>query len=809
MIALVVAAVVMPVHVATPPRLDGWLDDPVWATATPFTAFVQKNPDAGGAGSEPTAVRILYDDEALWIRIDCVQRRSPIVRRLTRRDREVDSDRVEVDLDSRATGRDAFHFEVNAAGVLVDALRYDDTEINPDWDENWDAQVAATEAGWSAELRIPFRVLRYASAAGQRWGVQVRRFISARQETDELSPIPRGEAGETSRYGALGPFQALPDRASIELRPFALASIAHAPDGTLTPRASLGGDLKWHLTPTLTLDMTINPDFAQVEADQRVLNLSTSETFYPEKRPFFLEGTELFVAPIQVLYTRRIGHAPDGPAVPDGEVARAAPDPSRLWTAAKLTGTAGADTQIGALAAVTGENRVTTDDATGAHDRIVEPWTGYAALRVRRGLGERGYLGTFATAVGRFERQDYPSAGTDVLCPDGSTARAGARCTHDALVAGIDGRWRSSSGAFLVESDLAVSAARGGPPRVQRDGTVIASGDSSPQARIRAAKEDSGPVFDVTAEADGRRFDLNDAGYLERSNFFHTDWNAGWKDATPGTIVRESTTQLEWFYWRNWRGERINGGYQVNTHVVFANYWQAFTELHWRPARFDDREVGDGTALERSGRLGWEFAIETDPRQRVTAGWSQSAYFVSHGLTYTGEGDVTFHALPQLDVELLPSVLVARGEPRYVLTDPATGDHVFGRQRALAAGATLRATYTFTPRATLQLYGQLFGESVAYRDFGSVAASDREVLLRDIVPAGAPAAETSKSGAVLNASAVLRWEWRLGSTLYAVYSRAQGADRAFGSLDGAPIPWTRGLGAMSTQVFLLKLSYWF
>jgi len=809
MIALVVSAVVvMPVRLTAPPRLDGRLDDPAWEAATAFTDFVQKNPDAGRPGSEPTAVRFLYDDEALWVGIDCVQQRSPIVRRLTRRDREVDSDRVEVDLDSRATGRDAFHFQVNAAGVLVDALRYDDTEINPDWDENWEAQVAATETGWSAELRIPFRALRYMSAPGQRWGLQVRRFISARQETDELAPIPRGEAGETSRYGALGPFQALPDHASLELRPFALTSIERAPDGKLTPRASLGGDLKWHLTPTLTLDMTINPDFAQVEADQLVLNLSTYETFYPEKRPFFLEGAELFAAPIQVLYTRRIGRVPDAPVLAGGEVARAAPDPSRLWTAAKLTGTTGGDTQIGALAAVTGDNRVTTDDATGAHERVADPWSGYAALRVRRGLGERGYLGTFATAVGRFETQDYPRAGMGVLCPDGSTTTVGARCTHDALVAGIDGRWRSRSDAYLVEGDVAASTVRGGPPRVQRDGIVIASGDSSPQARLRAAKEDNGPVFDVAVEADGRRFDINDAGYLERANFIHTDWNAGWKDTTPGKLIRESTTFLEFFYWRNWRGERINGGYQVNTHILFANYWQMFTELHWRPAHFDDREVGDGTALQRSGRLGWELAIESDPRERITASWSQAAYFVAHGITYTGDGDVMLHALPQLDVELLPSVLVARGEPRYVLTDPATGDHVFGRQSALAVGATLRTTYTFTPRATLQLYGQLFGESVAYRDFGSVAAADREVELGDIVPTSAPTMDTSSSSTILNASVVFRWEWRLGSTLYAVYSRSQGADRVFGSQGDVSIPWTRGLGAASTQVFLLKLSYW-
>ncbi len=808
MIAIVLAVVaIAPMRVTTSPHLDGRLDDAAWASAVEFSAFIQKNPDAGGPGSEPTSLRIVYDDQALWIGIACTQQHSRIVRRLTRRDREVDSDRVEVDLDSRSTGRDAFHFGVNAAGVLVDALRYNDTEINPDWDENWEAQVAETPTGWSAEIRMPFRVLRYARAGGKPWGIQVRRFISVRQEIDELAPIPRGEAGETSRYGTLGPFEVLPGASSLEVRPFALTSIARMPDHTSSPRATIGGDLKWHITPTLTANISVNPDFAQVEADQQVLNLSTYETYYPEKRPFFLEGAELFAAPIQVLYTRRIGHVPDAPALAEGEVARAAPEPARLWTAGKLTGTLGADTQMVALGAVTGADRVTTDDALGSHDRIADPWTGYAAFRVRRGLGERGYVGAFATAVTPFERDGYARLGGGVLCPDGNTVVIGARCTHDALVGGIDGRWRSASGAYIAEADVAGSEIHGGPPRTQRDGIVIASGDASPQARVRLAKEGNGPVFDITTEAAGRRFDINDAGYLERANFIHTDESVGWRDSTPGDVVRESTTQLEYFYWRNWRGERISGGYQLNTHLTFANYWSLFTELHWRPAHFDDREVGDGTSLQRSGQLGWELSIASDPRKRVIASWSQSTYFLAHGPMYTGDGDVTIHALPQFDIELLPSVLVARGEDRYVLTDP-NGDHVFGRQFAFAAGVTLRTTYTFTPRATLQAYGQLFGESVAYRDFATAPAAARAVLIDKLAPTAAPGDTTSTSRAILNASVVFRWEWRLGSTLYAVYSRTQGAARAYGSLDGAPIPWSSGVAAASTQVFLVKLSYW-
>lgn len=820
MMALAVLAVVMPMYVTESPELDGRLDEPSWAVAPSFTAFVQKDPDAGGPPSEPTSLRVLYDDDAVWFGIDCVQQRSPIVRRLTRRDREEDSDRVEVDIDSRGTGRDAFRFQVNAAGVLLDALRYHDTEIDSDWDENWEARVADTPTGWSAELRIPFRALRYPHAARQRWGLQVRRFISQRQEIDELAPIPRGEAGETSRYGSLGPFTDVPDSSNFELLPFLVAGVAQPAGGMPTQRASYGGDLRWHVTPTLTLDMTVKPDFAQVEADQQVLNLSTYEPFFPDKRPFFLEGTSLFAAPLQVLYTRRIGRVPDAPELPDPETAPTDPGPSPVWGAAKLTGTVGGDTQVGALAAVTGPNRVMTqvmaqDGTVGDHERLVDPATAYAALRLTHGLGKRGYVGMFATAVGRFEEvkdDDYPVADGMALCPDGTRTSPGTRCSHDALVAGIDARWRSASGAYLVEGDVAAAGFRGGPPRPQPDGVIIDSGRISPQTTLHAAKQDNGLVLDTTLEVYGRRFDINDAGYLKRANFIDGEWNVGWKDTTPGDHIRESTTLLGASYKANWRGERIGGDYSLETRLVLASYWRLGLELKYKPTFFDDRELGTGTALQRAARTEVDLDLASDPRKRITFAWSQSAYRVDGGLSYESDIDVVLHALQRLDLELLPTAVVAQGEQRFVPDDaiakPAalSDRNIFAQQDAFAAGLTLRATYTFSPTMTLQLYGQLFGESVGYHDFGSVPTIDHEVELLDIVRTSEPIMATTSTSVAVNASAVFRWEWRLGSTLYLVYSRAHTEKPP--PIDGAPIPWRAGLAAPADQAAVLKISYW-
>src|SRR5262249_11273601 len=221
---LLTAALLHPIRTAHAPEIDGRLDDAVWSAAEPSTAFLQKFPDEGQPPSESTSVRVLYDDDSLYVAIDCRQERAPLVERLTRRDRDVDADRIEIDLDTRGDGKSAFHFGVSAAGVLVDGLRYDDTELTLDWDDNWEAEAQRTDAGWRVELRI-LQILRFPSLPTQSWGSQVRRYISARQEIDEWAFIPRSVAGEVSHYGTLGPFDELHAGRRFELRPFVLARL--------------------------------------------------------------------------------------------------------------------------------------------------------------------------------------------------------------------------------------------------------------------------------------------------------------------------------------------------------------------------------------------------------------------------------------------------------------------------------------------------------------------------------------------------------------------------------------------------------
>jgi hypothetical protein len=788
---LLTAALLHPIRSHDAPDIDGRLEDGAWSAAEASSAFVQKFPDEGQAPSEPTTVRVLYDDDAVYIGIECQQAESPLVDRLTRRDREVNADRVEVDLATRGDGKSAFHFGVNAAGVLVDGIRYDDTELSLDWDENWEAAAQRTATGWSAELRIPLRILRFPAVPTQSWGLQVRRYIAARQEIDEWAFIPRAAAGEVSHYGTLGPLDGLRPGSPFEIRPFVLARLRRrdpTPDivssGTDASVAA-GLDAKWHIARDLTLDATVLPDFAQVEADQVVLNLTTYETFFPEKRPFFLEGLDVFATPVQILYTRRIGRRPDAPDLAEGEQLVDAPEPSPIYGAAKLSGQVGDRLTVGALAAVTGANAVTVQAASGERTPVtLDPVTAFGAVRVKRDLGDNAHIGAMATAVTRFQPADF----------------------HDAYVGALDGRWRSPSGDYLLAGMALASLNENGPPRQRRDGTVIQSGDVAPAVLIHAAKEGGSWLFDAQYEGYGRKFDIDDLGYLTRANLHSISAVGEYKDRTAGDLLLESSVRLETFQRWNTDSLRLAELYQLNTSGKLRSFWEYFVELHYRAAHFDDREVGDGTALERAGLLGLEVSVNTDPRQRVVGGLSTQSQRLFDGWNFALDGSISVRALPQLDIDLLPAATYTRGEPRFVGLTTSDGHPLFGNQEAASVGATLRATYTFTPRLTLQAYAQIFLAAVHYDGFAS--ATGRVVRRDDLMPAAAPSVNPDLQDAVLNANLVLRWEWRLGSTLYIVYSRAQTPTVGLGVGENARLDLGAALRAAAADVFLIKCSLW-
>jgi hypothetical protein len=289
---------------AAPPTVDGRLDDAVWETAPVLSDFVQKQPVEGAPPSERTEVRFLYDDHALYVGLrmhkdDAASIQAP----LGRRDDGAQAEHVWISLDTWLDRRTAYSFGVTAAGTRMDWYHPtdDETDIDASFDPVWEARVARDSLGWTAEMRIPFSQLRFRAGATSPWGLNVDRWNPATREDVFWIPIPSQEQGWASRMGHLVGIEGVAPARRLELLPYVAASGRFTADpGTGNPfddgssgRARIGGDMKMGLGPSLTLEATVNPDFGQVEADPAEVNLSAFETFFPERRPFFIEGSQL------------------------------------------------------------------------------------------------------------------------------------------------------------------------------------------------------------------------------------------------------------------------------------------------------------------------------------------------------------------------------------------------------------------------------------------------------------------------------------------------------------------------------------
>ncbi|HEX4405241.1 MAG TPA: DUF5916 domain-containing protein, partial [Polyangia bacterium] len=812
-----------------PPKIDGKLDDLWWQRAVPSNAFTQHFPDEGAPPTERTTVRVLYDDDALYVGIDCEQIHSPVVKRLMRRDTQQPSDGVWLDIDSRRDGISAFHFSVNAAGVLGDAIHFNDRDFSSDWDAVWEGKVVDTPRGYSVEIRIPLYVLRFDALPVQDWGFEVRRFIEARQETDDWAFFPRSAGSYISMLGRLDDLADLKPRRAWQLQPFVFgrerhrAADAAAEQGTLAHGwdTSLSGglDAKIGVTNELVLDLALLPDFGQVEADTVVLNLSTYETFFPEKRPFFLEGIDTFSTLRTLLYTRRIGHAPPSPTLGANETLYDLPEPSPIYGAAKLVGTVGGRTTLGVLSAVTGQNDVAVVTKTGTVARTVEPLSAYNVLRWKRALGADSSVGVLATATNRFE----PLRGPTVPCPVSQAAPGpDGRCTNDAYALSVDGRWRSHGGDYAVSAQALTTELARGPSRAESDGINAQPGTLAGGASLNVDKVGGKHwVWNLDQQISGRQLEYNDLGYLDRKDDYLVGAQLTYRTIQPWwkTVETHTTLQADWR--RTLDGIVLANGAELGEWWQLTNFWSVYVQADLRGRWHDDREMGDGAALERAARVGGEAAIASDPRRRLQ--WSiygQALRVGDGGAHFESHAELMLRLLPQLELDLQPTATYDEGEPRYVavestvsLTAPAltVKQYLLGAQEARSAGATLRASYTFTPDLSLQVYAQPFLARVHYARFyvTPFVRSRDQIDLASLRPAAAtPSYDTLTS--TLNVNVVLRWEYRLGSTAYLVYTRAQtpalvpGAGGAT-SLDVHPIV----NGRAAIDVLMVKLAYWF
>jgi hypothetical protein len=634
-----VVPTVQAVRAAEAIRVDGRLDDAGWSQAVPATEFRQRDPNEGEPASERTELRIAYGDDALYVGLRLYDSEpSKIVRRLSRRDDDTDADYVRVYLDPRLDHQTGAIFQVSAAGVQADAVLYNDSWDDSSWDAVWESAVSLDEQGWSAEMRIPFSQLRFSQGDAQTWGINAARFIQRKNETDWLELVPKKESGIASRMAHVSGLDGLRPRRALSVLPYVVARGEYVTPAAGDPfndgsRAfgSFGADVKYGITTNLTLDATVNPDFGQVEVDPAVVNLTEFETFYDERRPFFIEGAQIFSnfgrngsnnfwgfnrQEPNLFYSRRIGRSPQGET--GGEFADR-PSASTIVGAAKVTGKTGNGWSLGLLDAVTAPEHAQTATGLARERVIVEPLTNYFASRAHRDLGRAG-VGMLATAV---------------LREEGSPALR-ANLARRAYVAGVDGfRFLDAKKNWVVTGRVAFSRIEGeasAVTRIQEEPQHYFQRPDADQVRLdpeatslsgwtgaaNLNRQNGNFQLNAAVWATSPGLEANDLGFNSRSDRWGGHVVASFQKTEPDRFSRRRWIGLAKWYALNFDGDRQGDGINLFSNAQFRNYWFAGANASFRFRSLNDTFTRGGPSGEQPKGWGGGFWVETDSRKRAT-----------------------------------------------------------------------------------------------------------------------------------------------------------------------------------------------
>ena len=831
------------VRATPPPKLDGLLTDEAWRTATPISGFVQRDPNEGQPGTEPTTVRVAYTDDALWIAVRSDDSKAnQIAALLSRRDDRSPSDEVTVMIDSYHDRRTAYTFSVNAAGVKRDVYYYADGESDDRWDAVWDAKVTIDSSGWSAEFKIPFSQIRFPNVSNHTFGFNVTRRLNRTNELLYWRLIPRQASGFVSLFGDLVVDGVHPPR-RLEVLPYAAGSSRTRPAEAGNPfqtgtrrSATVGGDFKVGVSSAMTLTGTVNPDFGQVEADPAVVNLSAFETFYPEQRPFFTEGSDLFRFRIadgdgdgsseELFYTRRIGRGPHAVADPRGGFAESI-DRTTILGAAKLTGRTPSGWSVGFLTALTDRESARVVDRLGHHfvDQV-EPRTFYGIGRVEKAMARgQTVVGLFGTAVAR----DLP-ASLDYL--HSSAYTGGLSWSH---------RFRGSTYEF--SGRVVGSVVRGSPAAIlltqqssaryfQRPDADYVEVDSSRTAlsgytvAVNGGRTAGQWRWNVALQARSPGFEVNDIGFMQQTDGISQGvWlNRRW--LTPGRVFRRLNINFNQGSSVTFGGERRSIGGNVNLNYALRNFWNGYWGINRNWNGLSTTDLRGGPALRNAPTWNSWAGLSTDDRKSIRAGvslWgSKEDESGSWGAGVSVNGSL--RPASNVDISISPSLSLNHDQSQYLtVTTQASPAYFFGELNQTTASMTLRSNLTFSPTLSLQLYAQPFVSSGRYETVRQVVAPraarfvDRFAILMNDRAARTATGELTIDGTNIGnpdfsilsfrSNVVFRWEYSLGSTLYLVWQHGRSGYDTDGRFRfGSRLSDLFQSAADNTV--LLKLNYW-
>jgi hypothetical protein len=847
--------------------IDGKLDEAAWAKAPVHNQFTQSYPNVGRPDTT-TRVSVLYDDDAIYVGVQALDAHpDSIVAQLARRDATgIYSDYIHVIIDSYHDRRTAFRFTVNPRGVQRDVYTSNDNQEDGNWDAVWDVSTQIDSAGWTAEYRIPLSQLRYGSAApgAERvWGFQIMRDVARRAERLSFNPWTPDGSGFVSRFGDLRGLVDLATPGRLEVLPYVSAKVTRQPGDPSDPffhktdtKPNLGGDVRYGLPGGLTLTGTINPDFGQVEVDPAVVNLSAFETFFPEKRPFFLEGADVFNFGNVVrnndyggqtfFYTRRIGRGPI--RFPSGSGINYVdfPDVTPIAAAAKVTGKKGPWT-IGLLDAVTPEVKadVAASSAGADSSTAVNPLTNFLAARTRRDFrGGRTVVGGMFTVANRQQ-----------------SALFGDLLSTSAGYGGIDFESRWQSGRYVVSGFAVESQVNGSDTliaRLQRNSThgyrrpdsdnlVYDStriGLSGHSEEI-AFQKNGNTFWSVAVRNTSPGFEINDVGFHGRVDYRAVSPFLGFQ---RNQRDRWSLNKFAGIWWNGaWNSDNdvIYNAYGASASATFANHWSGNIGGNLQMATMDDRLLRGGPLAEAPASWSLNTSFNTDTRRKA---WLNPSVSYGRNLddpSWSGGAGLYLETRPssQLRVTVGPNYNRNFSTAQYtraVVDANATSTfgsrYVFANVDQTTVSIDTRVEWTLTSKLSVQSYVQPFVAVGRYSDFKEfvapgtydfavygrntfstiVANNDGQghttsyTIDPDGVTGSSPAFTIQNPNFnvhSLRGNAVMRWEYRPGSALFLVWQQERNGVEEVFSFDAS-----RDVGAIfrerPSNIFLIKAVYW-
>ncbi|MEN8156339.1 MAG: DUF5916 domain-containing protein [Bacteroidota bacterium] len=836
-------------EVSTPPEIDGWLNDEVWEKADWQGDFHMYEPYDDRPATQQTRFRVLFDRENIYLAIRAFDSApDSIVKRLTRRD-DLDGDMVAFQFDSYHDLQTAFVFAVSAAGSKMDAYESEDgNNMDETWNAVWWAKTQIDNQGWTAEIKIPFSQLRFDRSGGGVWGFQVMRELFRTSETSLWQPISKEAPGWIHLLGEIHGLQDIDPKKQAEITPYAVAGnqrYEKEPENPFRsegqePIFNAGLDAKIGITNNFTLDMTVNPDFGQVEADPSQVNLTAFETYFEEQRPFFMEGKNILDFDLAVydmsnlFYSRRIGRRPHHhPSLGEGEYAQV-PEFTNILGAAKVTGKTKNGLSIGIMESVTSREKAEIDHNGERSFETVEPLTSYFASSVSKEFNKGNTrLGGMITSTNRFNDEAH----LDYL-------------HTSALSGGIDFQHYFKERNYLLSfstymgrvngSEEALIRTQGSPVHYfQRPDADYVTLDSA-----RTSLSGAGGSLQLGKQSGRLRFmgflyvnspglELNDLGFKNSTDeIFQIFW-VGYRFNEPFSIFRSAALNInQWSGW-DFGGNHQMVGSNLNGHAEFKNLWRAGFFLDADSEMRRNTLLRGGPAIVLPGGSTASLFVSTSSRKKLELEVDGYYYLGYEGSALSSgiEFALTYKPISNLNLSLETEVDFRQRELQYVTQENFTTDtrYVFGSIDQKTISMSVRVNLILTPEFSIQYWGQPFIASGGYSDFKYITNSTAESYHDRFHSYGngeiAYDADqglytVTESGSGLNyafedpdfnireflSNLVFRWEYRPGSSIYLVWSQSRSGFDPYGQLqfknDLTDI-WEEH----PTNVILLKVSY--